>query len=54
MKDENGDFKSEITVRHSKTPGVIRWEYAPTVAEVAQPKPDSRPAKGAGKPFDAR
>ena len=54
MKDENGDFKSEITVRHSKVAGVIRWEYAPTVTEAAQPKPDSSPAKGGRKPFDAR
>ena len=54
MKDEAGDFKSEITVRHSKTPGVIRWEYAPNVVQTAPTKADSSPAKGSPRRFDAR
>ena len=54
LKDADGQFKGEIYIRHAAQKGVIRWEYSQSPSQVAQPKPDSRPAKGAGKPFDAR
>jgi len=44
MQDAAGQFANEITVRHSRTPGVIRWEYA-TDSDIAPTKPDSSPAK---------
>jgi len=28
LKDTNGDFAGEIIIRHARSPGVIRWEYA--------------------------
>jgi hypothetical protein len=28
LTDENGKFKGEISIRHSREDGVIRWEYA--------------------------
>lgn len=54
MKDENGDFKSEITVQHSRTPGVIRWEYAPSSAGEEDQKANSKPAKASPGRFGAR
>ena len=44
MKDLNGDFAGEITIRHSRTPGEIRWEYA-SPNEGDAPAPVSEPAK---------
>jgi RecA-family ATPase len=44
LKDAHGDFAGEIAIRHSRTPGEIRWEYA-TPDELAPPTADSSPAK---------
>ena len=54
LKDADGQFKGEIYIRHAAQKGVIRWEYSQSPSQVAQPKPDSSPAKGSRKPFDAR
>jgi hypothetical protein len=54
MKDENGDFKSEITVQHSRTPGVIRWEYAPSATGEEDQKANSKPAKASQGRYGAR
>lgn len=54
LKDADGQFKGEIYIRHAAQKGVIRWEYSQSPSQVAQPKPDSSPAKGPRKPFDAR
>ena len=44
LKDAHGDFAGEIAIRHSRTPGEIRWEYA-TPDELAPPTADPSPAK---------
>ena len=48
MKNLHGEFAPEILIRHSKTPGVIRWEYAepdaqPSPTQNRQPPPPKRP-----------
>ena len=45
LKDSEGQFKSEIYIRHAAEKGVIRWEYSQSPSQVAQPKADSSPAK---------
>ena len=53
MKDEMGDYASDIYVRHCRIPGVIRWERS-SKDEVDSQKADSSPAKGSPRRFDAR
>ena len=53
MKDEMGDFASDIYVRHSRTPGLIRWERS-SQEEVDGQKADSSPAKGSPRRFDSK
>jgi len=53
MKDEMGDYASDIYVRHCRIPGVIRWERS-SQAEVDGQKPDSSPAKGSPRRFDSK
>lgn len=52
LSDENGNFTGEITIRHSRDAGVIRWEYAKpaTTPLVLTPPPDSDSAYGKGSP----
>jgi hypothetical protein len=48
MKDLNGDFSGEISIRHARTKGQIRWEYASPgegMAEEAPKEPRKAPAK---------
>jgi hypothetical protein len=48
MKDLNGDFAGEISIRHARTKGQIRWEYASPgegMAEEAPKEPRKAPAK---------
>lgn len=45
LKDSEGQFKSEIYIRHAGEKGVIRWEYSQSPSQVTSPKPDSSPAK---------
>ena len=50
LKDSQGQFKSEIYIRHAAQKGVIRWEYSQppsqSATQPAQRDSDSRPAKG--------
>ena len=50
LKDAQGQFKSEIYIRHAAQKGVIRWEYSqPPSQSGTDPAPrdaHSRPAKG--------
>jgi len=48
LSDENGQFAPEISIRHSRDAGVIRWEYAkvPTTPIVLTPPPVSDSAYG--------
>lgn len=48
LKDLNGDFAGEIYIRHSRTPGVILWEYA-TPDELAPKDTAETPRKDAAK-----
>ena len=52
LSDENGNFTGEITIRHSRDAGVIRWEYAKpaTTPLVLTPPPVSDSAYGKGSP----
>ena len=46
LQDSAGNYRGGVTIRHSREPGVIRWEYAP---EIDQATPDEKPrdqAKG--------
>jgi hypothetical protein len=43
LKDIDGEFQNEITIRHSREKGMIRWEYS---TPPVQPDAPSRPAKG--------
>jgi hypothetical protein len=56
LKDAQGQFKSEIYIRHAAQKGVIRWEYSqPPSQSATQPAPrdsDSRPAKGSPRRLD--
>lgn len=54
LKDSEGQFKSEIYIRHAAQKGVIRWEYSQSPSQVASQTPDSSPAKGSARRFDAR
>ena len=43
LKDCAGDFAGEITIRHSRKKGEIRWEYAlPGEGQTAEPPKDSQ------------
>ena len=61
LKDASDDFANEITIRHARQKGVVRWEYAtPEEATPAQTatRPvrrdgDSSPAKGSPRRFQA-
>ena len=61
LKDHADDFANEITIRHARQKGVVRWEYAtPEEATPAQTatRPvrrdgDSSPAKGSPRRFQA-
>ncbi|CAB4185027.1 RepA RecA-family ATPase [uncultured Caudovirales phage] len=49
LKDINGDFAGEITIRHSRIPGEIRWEYAnpePIQTPAELPAPQKTAVKG--------
>ena len=46
LKDSEGQFKSEIYIRHAAEKGVIRWEYSQSPSQVTSPNADSSPAKG--------
>lgn len=46
LKDHAGDFKGDIFLRHSKDPGIIKWEYA-TPDDLGQP--EETPPKGRQK-----
>lgn len=52
MKDVSGDFAGEITIRHSRNRGEIRWEYA-MPGEGSQPSSQS-PSPAADKPSSRR
>jgi len=52
LKNGQGEFKSEINIRHASEPGVIRWEYAHTQTEVVQQEAVSSPAKGSPRQSD--
>ena len=43
LKDIDGEFQNEITIRHSREKGMIRWEYS---TPPVQPDANSSPAKG--------
>ena len=45
LKDSEGQFKSEIYIRHAAEKGVIRWEYSQSPSQVTSPNADSSPAK---------
>jgi RecA-family ATPase len=61
LKDHADQFANEITIRHARQKGVVRWEYAtPEEATPAQTatRPvrkdgDSSPAKGSPRRFNA-
>jgi hypothetical protein len=61
LKDHADDFANEITIRHARQKGVVRWEYAaPEEANPAQSEArpsrkdsDSRPAKGSPRRYQA-
>jgi hypothetical protein len=61
LKDHADDFANEITIRHARQKGVVRWEYAtPEEANPAQTEArpvrrdsDSRPAKASPRRFQA-
>jgi len=48
LKDSLGDFAGEISIRHSRNKGEIRWEYA-LPGDVAQPAPPPTPLKSPQK-----
>jgi len=52
LTDENGQFAPEISIRHSREAGVIRWEYAKvaTAPIVLAPPPVTDSAYGKGSP----
>ena len=56
LKDAQGQFKSEIYIRHAAQKGVIRWEYSqPPSQSGTDPAPrdaHSRPAKGSPRRLD--
>ena len=56
LKDSQGQFKSEIYIRHAAQKGVIRWEYSQppsqSATQPAQRDSDSRPAKGSPRRLD--
>lgn len=45
MKDHADQFANEITIRHARQKGVVRWEYA-IPEEAAAPQRPSRPSQG--------
>lgn len=45
MKDHADQFANEITIRHARQKGVVRWEYA-IPEEVSAPQKPSRPSQG--------
>jgi len=45
LKDSEGQFKSEIYIRHAAEKGVIRWEYSQSPSQVTSPNADSSPSK---------
>jgi hypothetical protein len=49
LKDSLGDFAGEISIRHSRNKGEIRWEYAQP-GDVAQPEAPATPSKPPQKP----
>jgi hypothetical protein len=62
LKDHADQFANEITIRHARQKGVVRWEYAipeeatapQTATRPAQRDADSSPAKGSPRRFDSR
>ena len=56
MRNVLGDYASEIYIRHSREPGVIRWEYAttdeitPKAVEAARGKAQKTPLESPTKP----
>jgi len=50
LRDENGEFTPEISIRHSRDAGVIRWEYS-KVAVSAIALSDSEAGKASPSPF---
>ena len=61
LKDHADQFANEITIRHARQKGVVRWEYAaPEEANPAQSEArpsrkdsDSSPAKGSPRRYQA-
>ena len=51
LRNALGDFAGEILIRHSRTPGAIRWEYA--AQDEDQTQPASTPARPSRKPYKA-
>jgi RecA-family ATPase len=62
LKDHADQFANEITIRHARQKGVVRWEYAvpeeATAAQTAtrpsQGRADSSPAKGSPRRFNVQ
>ena len=50
LRDENGEFTPEISIRHSRESGVIRWEYS-KVAVSAIALSDSEAGKASPSPY---
>ena len=50
LRDENGEFTPEISIRHSREAGVIRWEYS-KVAVSAIALSDSEAGKASPSPY---
>ncbi len=48
LEDMDGNYAKSgyVYLQHSPEPGVLRWEYAPSVADQQSGKADSSPAKG--------
>ncbi len=62
LKDHADQFANEITIRHARQKGVVRWEYAipeevtapQTTTRPSQGNSDYSPAKGSPRRFDSR
>jgi hypothetical protein len=62
LKDHADQFANEITIRHARQKGVVRWEYAipeevtapQTATRPAHRDADSSPSKGSPRRFDSR
>lgn len=62
LKDHADQFANEITIRHARQKGVVRWEYAipeevtapQTTTRPSQGNSDYSPSKGSPRRFDSR